>query len=168
MTLYIDGDALPKVAKELLIKAINRTQTPTVFVANSFLSLPKVPYLSLVVVEQGFDVADEYIATRAGVGDIVITSDIPLAHAALDNGAWVMSAWGVVFDVNTIGSRRAVRDLMDNLRSTGVLTQAQMGGQPPYSDKDKKQFADALNRLLDKHKKHPNNQSPTFMERLQV
>ena len=157
MTLYIDSDALPKIAKELIIKSATRTQTPTIFVANAYIALPPSPYLSSVVVAQGFDVADDYIAEHAGAGDIVISSDIPLIGAALDKGAWALSAWGVVHTLDTIGARRGMRDLMDTLRGTGVLSPEQQGSQKPYSDKDKKHFADALNRLLDKHKKHPNN-----------
>lgn len=84
MKILIDADALPVIAKELIIKTANRTQTMAVFVANRMTKLPPSPFLSYVVVGAGFDVADEYILQTAQPNDLVITSDIPLANDVLE------------------------------------------------------------------------------------
>lgn len=148
MKLYIDADAIPAIAKELIIKTANRTGVPTIFVANRPTRLPPSPHLSSVVVADGFDVADDYIAQAVESGDGVITSDIPLASEVLDKGGWAMNARGEVFSLETIKLKLNSRDFMDMMRGTGVLDPSQMGGQKPYSDKDKKAFADGLNRLV--------------------
>lgn len=148
MKLYIDADAIPAIAKELIIKTANRTGVPAIFVANRPTRLPPSPHLSSVVVADGFDVADTCIAQAVESGDGVITSDIPLASEVLDKGAWAMTARGEVFSLETIKLKLNSRDFMDMMRGTGVLDPSQMGGQKPYSDKDKKAFADGLNRLV--------------------
>lgn len=155
--IYVDADATPVAAKEIIIKTANRTQTQALFVANRYISLPPSPYLSCHVVGSGMDVADNYIADRVDIGDIVITSDIPLAYDVLAKGALALNAKGEIYSPDTIAQKRNIRDLMDTLRGTNVLHPAQLGQQKPYDDKDKKRFADSLNRLMDKmHKKHHN------------
>lgn len=151
--IYIDADAIPKTAKELIIKTANRTHIPAIFVANKSIMLPPSPYLSCHVVASGIDVADSYIADCVGVGDIVITSDIPLAYDVLAKGALALNAKGDIYSPDTIAQKRNMRDLMDTLRGTNVLELSQLGQQKPYDDKDKKRFADSLNRLIDKAKK---------------
>ncbi|OOR85467.1 YaiI/YqxD family protein [Moraxella canis] len=148
MKILIDADAIPNIAKALIVKTANRTQTMAVFVANRMTKLPPSPFLSSVVVGTGFDVADEYIVQAAETGDLVITSDIPLANDVLNKGAKVLTARGEEYTLQNIKPKLNARDFMDTLRGTGVLDPAQMGGQKPYGDKDKIAFANALNRLV--------------------
>lgn len=152
MIIYIDADAIPTIAKELIIKAANRTQRQAIFVANNYIKLPPSPFLKSVVVAQGFDVADDYIVANVSAGDLVISSDIPLANDALEKGATVLTSRGEEFTLNNIKPKLNARDFMDMMRGTGVLDPSQMGGQKPYSDKDKKAFADGLNRLIKPNK----------------
>ncbi len=148
MTIWIDADACPLVVKDLITKTVIRTNTPAIFVANQPIKVRKSPLISMKVVGSGFDVADDYIADNVAPGDLVITSDIPLANDVLDNGGQVLTPHGIIYDKNNIKQKLNARDFMDTMRSTGVLDLTQMGGQKPYSDKDKKQFADGLNKLV--------------------
>lgn len=95
-------------------------------------------------VPRGFDVADHYLVEHACPGDLVITSDIPLAADLLAKQAWVLSPRGERFDAGTIGERLALRDMMDELRSTGV----NIGGPEALSQADRRAFAGELDRLL--------------------
>ncbi|MDO4441788.1 MAG: YaiI/YqxD family protein [Moraxella sp.] len=148
MKILIDADALPTIAKELIIRTANRTQVQAVFVANRFIKLPPSPYLMMQVVAQGFDVADTYIMENVSVGDLVITSDIPLANDVLEKGAKVLTSRGEEFTTDNIKPKLNARDFMESLRGTNVLDPSQMGGQKPYDDKEKQAFANGLNRLV--------------------
>ncbi len=148
ITLWIDADAVPTIAKQLIIKTAERTQTPTIFVANRAITLPPLPILKMVVVEGGFDKADTYISDNCVAGDVVITSDIPLANDCIDKGAKVVTSRGYVYHQDNIKQKLNIRDFMDTMRSTGVLETQQMGGQAPYGDKDKKAFANILNAWI--------------------
>lgn len=155
MIIYIDADAIPTIAKELIIKTAGRTQVQAIFVANAYVKLPPSPYLKSVVVSQGFDMADNFIVDNVGVGDLVITSDIPLADKVLTKGAKVLTSQGEELTPNNIKPKLNVRDFMESLRGTGVLDPTDMGGQKPYGDKDKQAFANGLNRLVNQ----PTNKS---------
>lgn len=148
MIIYVDADAIATAAKELIIKTANRTQTQAVFVANSFTKLPPSAYLTSVVVAHGFDVADDYIVCHAQAGDLVITNDIPLADSVITKSAKVLTMRGEELTSQNIKQKLNARDFMDMMRGTGVLTPVQMGSQKSYDDKDKKRFADGLNRLV--------------------
>ncbi|WP_066802283.1 YaiI/YqxD family protein [Moraxella oblonga] len=148
MKLYADADALPTIAKELIIKTANRTQVQAIFVANKPIKLPPSPHLQMKVVAQGFDMADNFIVANCQMGDLVITSDIPLADEVLEKGAKVLTPRGEELTPNNIKPKLNARDFMESLRGTGVLDPSQMGGQKPYGDKDKMAFANGLNRLV--------------------
>ena len=148
MKIWIDADACPLVVKDLVTKTVERTKVPAVFVANQPIKVRKSPLISMVVVSSGFDIADDYIADNVEPGDLVITSDIPLANDVLDNGGQVMTPHGVIYDKNNIKQKLNGRDFMDMMRGTGAIDLTQMAGQKPYSDRDKKAFADGLNRLV--------------------
>lgn len=148
MKIWIDADACPLVVKDLIVKTVLRTQVPAVFVANQPIKVRKSPLISMVVVSSGFDIADDYIADNIETGDLVITSDIPLANDVLNNGGQVMTPHGIIYDKENIKQKLNGRDFMDMMRGTGVLDLTQMSGQKPYSDRDKKAFADGLNRLV--------------------
>lgn len=147
MIIYVDADALPKIAKEIIIKTANRTKITAIFVANSLIALPPSPYIQCVVVGAGLDMADDHIASLVTNGDLVITSDIPLADSVIQKGAKVLTAHGDTMNSQNIKQKLNARDFMDAMRGTGVLSPKQMSQQKPYNDKDKKRFADGINRL---------------------
>ena len=144
MRILIDADACPKGAREVLFKVSARLQLEVWLVANIFIKAPLSPLIKNVVVGEGFNVADDKLVEICESGDLVITSDIPLADRIVKKGAIAFSPRGEVFDENTIGSRLAVRDFMEDLRSTGVQT----GGPPAYGVRDKGEFANALDLFL--------------------
>lgn len=148
MRIWVDADACPKIARELITKTAIRTQTKTTFVANQALHLTPSPFINMKVVAQGFDVADNVIIENCTRGDLIITNDIPLADEGINEGAKVMSFKGMIYTKDNIKQSLNMRDFMDTMRGTGVLNPTEMGGQKPYSDKDKKAFADGLNKLV--------------------
>ncbi|MDH5485368.1 MAG: DUF188 domain-containing protein, partial [Gammaproteobacteria bacterium] len=91
MHIWVDADACPKVVKDILFRAVIRTKTPLILVANQYIPKPKNPLIKSVQVSQGFDEADNYIVEHLASGDIVITADIPLASDAIDKGAVVIN-----------------------------------------------------------------------------
>lgn len=156
MQIWIDADACPKIARELICKTAMRTKTQANFVANQHINLPKSPFISMTVVKQGFDVADNYIVDNCQTGDLIITNDIPMANdviskfANLRNNqpAKILNFKGKLYNKENIKQALSMRDFMDTMRGTGVLDPSEMGGQKPYDDKDKKAFADGLNKLV--------------------
>lgn len=149
MTIWVDADACPVVVREILYRAAKRTQTPVVFVANQFINLPNSPYLSMLQVSQGFDVADDMIVQKAKTHDLVVTSDIPLADEVLDKGALVLTSRGEAYTKENIKARLNIRDFMDTMRASGI----QSGGPSALSQADRQAFANALDRILTKSKK---------------
>ncbi|PIE47163.1 MAG: hypothetical protein CSA42_04970 [Gammaproteobacteria bacterium] len=148
MHIWVDADACPKIARELISKTAIRTQTKTTFVANQALYLKPSTLINMTVVNQGFDVADNFIIENCTSGDLIITSDIPLADEGINKNAQVMDFKGMIYTKDNIKQNLNMRDFMDTMRGTGVLNPTEMGRQKPYSDKDKKAFADGLNRLV--------------------
>lgn len=144
MKLWIDADACPQAIKEIIIKAAQRLTLETIFVANKPLAVPRGDNFSFVQIQQGPDVADQYIVDQAMAGDLAITQDIPLAAQLVEKQVWVINPHGVLFTESNIGERLANRNLMQGLRDTGMIT----GGPKPFSDKDKRQFANAFDQLL--------------------
>ncbi|WP_375055635.1 YaiI/YqxD family protein [Zobellella sp. DQSA1] len=146
MQIWVDADACPKVIRDILFRAAERTQTPLTMVANHPLPLP-LPGSTLIKqlqVPKGFDVADNEIVARLAAGDILITADIPLAAEALEKDAHVLSPRGERFDKGTIRAKVTMRDFMDTMRASGVQT----GGPPSLSPADRQAFANQLDRLL--------------------
>ena len=142
--IWVDADACPKSVREVLCRAAQRTGVPVTFVANQSLALPRAPSLRMLTVAAGFDVADHAIVARAGAGDLVITSDIPLAAEVLALGCEALSARGEKFSTDTIRGQLTMRDFMDTMRSSGVVG----GGPPPLSQSDRNAFAGHLDRWL--------------------
>lgn len=149
MTIWIDADACPRLLKEVLYRTATRLQCPTVLVAHTTLSAPVSAWIRTVQVERGFDAADRYIAERATVGDLVITNDIPLSADVIANGAGVINSRGEELTKENIGERLRVRNLMEERRALGEFG----GGPPPLDNRDKTQFANALDRWLARHHK---------------
>ncbi|WP_170367283.1 YaiI/YqxD family protein [Ruegeria arenilitoris] len=143
-TLYVDGDACPVKAEAE--RVATRHKVPMVVVANGGLRPSANPLVQIVTVAQGADEADKWIAERCGVGDIVITSDIPLAAKCVQAGARVLRPNGEAFTAANIGQQLAMRDLMADLRAANPLGAG--GGGKPFSKADRSRFLDALEREM--------------------
>lgn len=145
--IYVDADACPvkpevyRVAERHLGKGVDLR---VFVVANSFINMPREPWLERVQVSDGFDAADDWIAGRAAPGDIVITSDVPLAHRCVTAGASVIAPNGRPFTGNSIGMALATRDLMQTLRESGEVT----GGPRPFGPRDRSAFLSALDQAI--------------------
>jgi uncharacterized protein YaiI (UPF0178 family) len=146
-TFYIDADACP--VKDEVYRVAARYGAPVKVVANSFMLVPKDPLIERVVVDAGADVADNWIAERAGPGDIVITADIPLAGRCLKCGAQAIGPRGDPFTEDSIGSALAGRAVMEHLRSMGEIT----GGPKAFEPKDRSRFLQALDAAVQKGKR---------------
>jgi uncharacterized protein len=146
MHIWVDADACPKVIKEILFRAATRTGLSLTLVANQTLYVPPSPHIRSVQVPAGFDVADNEIVKRAVAGDLVITSDLPLAAELIEKGAHVLSHRGEWYSAANIRPLLNMRDFMDNLRASGIQTD----GPPPMSQNDSRAFAGHLDRFLAK------------------
>jgi uncharacterized protein len=142
--IYIDADACP--VKTEIYRVAERYGLKVYVVSNSYLGVPRDPRVELVVVSDGFDAADDWIAERAGPGDIVVTGDIPLADRSLKAGAAVIGNSGVPFTTSSIGMAMASRELMSTLRAMGETT----GGPKPMSQRDRSRFLSALDETVQK------------------
>lgn len=147
MTIWVDADACPRVIREILFRAATRREIQLTLVANHNLPVPPSPYINMLQVQSGFDVADDEIAKRVQPGDLVITSDIPLAAEVMAAGAAAISSRGEQFTENNIRQRLNMRDFMDTMRSSGT---EMGGGPPPLGQREKMEFANALDRYLAK------------------
>ena len=125
--IYVDADACP--VKDEIYRVAGRYGLKVFVVANAFINVPRDPMIERVVVGQGMDEADNWIAERAVQGDVVITADVPLASRAFKAGAAVIAPNGKAFDANSIGMTVATRNLLHELRSAGEIT----GGPRPFS-----------------------------------
>lgn len=147
LTIWLDADAAPRDVKEIVFRAAKRLELRTVLVANHRLSTPlNNPHVRAVLVRHGPDVADHYIAERSEGGDIAITADIPLAAVLVEKGLVVLDPRGDRYTDENVRERLSIRDFMDALRNTGV----EAGGPDPFGTRDKRAFADALDRTLTK------------------
>ena len=146
--IWVDADACPVAIKEILFKAANRSKIQTTLVANHALQIPLSQYLNFIQVMAGFDVADNEIVKRLNSGDLVITSDIPLADEIITKGALALSPRGELFTAGNIKAKLSMRDFMDVIRSSGVQT----GGPAPLSQADRQAFANHLDRWLNQNK----------------
>lgn len=144
MKIWLDADGCPNDVKDCVFKASLRTQTPVILVADRWVKLPPHPHLQMIVVNSGFNAADDYIADNATPDDLVVTDDIPLAHRCVSKGTTTLSRRGQEFNEGNIGERLATRDLMEGLRNSGMIT----GGPAAYNANDKKKFAETFDRLL--------------------
>ncbi len=141
-TLYIDADACPVKAEAERVAA--RHKLPMVLVSNGGLRPSANPMVQVVIVSEGADEADKWIAERCGPGDVVVTSDIPLAAKCVEAGARVLRHSGEVFTAANIGQQLAMRDLMADLRAANPLGAG--GGGKSFGKADRSRFLDALER----------------------
>jgi uncharacterized protein YaiI (UPF0178 family) len=142
--IYIDADACP--VKPEIYRVAERYGLGVKVVSNSFINVPRDPRIERVVVSDSFDAADNWIAERAGAGDIVVTADIPLADRCLKAGADVIGSTGVPFTTSSIGMAMANRELLSNLRAMGEVT----GGPKPMTQRDRSRFLSALDETIQK------------------
>lgn len=144
MQIWVDADACPQVIKEILFRAAERARVVTTLVANTTLRVPPSPFIKSVRVAKGFDVADHTIVQEMQPGDLVITADIPLAAEVIARGAHALDPRGDLYSEDNVRERLAVRNLMQELRSTGAL----VGGPAPFRQSDRQLFANRLDRIL--------------------
>ena len=145
MTIWVDADACPVVIREILFRAAKRTGVQLTLVANQAMNAPSLPNIKALQVAKGFDVADNEIVRRLVAGDLVITSDIPLAAEVIEKGGHALSPRGELHTTENIRARLNMRDFMDTMRSSGIDTG---GGPAAFSQRDKQQFANKLDQFL--------------------
>ncbi|WP_460272729.1 YaiI/YqxD family protein [Celeribacter sp. ULVN23_4] len=141
--IYVDADACPVKAEAEKVAA--RHRLPCLLVCNGGLRPSQNPFMELVIVPDGPDEADKWIAERAGVGDVVVTGDIPLAAKVVEAGARVLKHDGEAYTTANIGNALAMRDLMYDLRAADPFRQ---GGGKPFTKADRSRFLDALERAV--------------------
>jgi len=144
MSIWVDADACPVVIKEILFRAAERTGMELTLVANRSVRVPPSRHIKMLQVTSGFDVADNEIVKRVDAGDLVITSDIPLAAEVIEKGGHALSFRGELYSTDSIKGRLNMRDFLDNLRASGVNT----GGPPALSQSDRNAFAKHLDQWL--------------------
>lgn len=146
MTLYIDGDAFPNLLKPVILRAILKHSLSTAIIANKRVSIGISKNITNIVVGSGPDEADNKIAELANEGDLVITSDIPLADRVIDKKAFVIDHRGKFYDAENIKQTLAIRNLMQEIRDGGEI----LKGQKSINEKDVREFANQLNQFLRK------------------
>ena len=142
MRIHVDADGCP--VKDEVYRVAKRCRLEVCVVANKWIDTPNDPLVRMVVVSDGFDAADDWIAEHAEPDDVVVTADIPLAARALKKGAYVIDPKGRRFTEGDIGSALAARALNAHLRESGLIT----GGPAPMRDRDRSQFLQALDAAI--------------------
>jgi len=151
ISIFVDADACPVKAEVYRVAerhALRGTAVRVLVVSNSPIAIPREyiggGLIERVVVDEGMDVADNWIAERAEHGDVIITADVPLAARGVKTGATVIAPNGKPFSESAIGNVLATRNLMADLRSAGAIT----GGPKPFSPRDRSQFLSALDQAI--------------------
>lgn len=140
--LYVDADACP--VKDEALRVGERHKVPVKFVSNSWMRLPESDFVERVVVPEGPDVADDWIAERATKGDVVVTADVPLAARCVKAGALVIGPTGKPFREDGIGMRLAMRDLNTHLREIGEIRES----GPGFTREDRSRFLNQLETTM--------------------
>ena len=151
MQIWVDADACPGVIKEILYRVADRMQLQVTLVANQLMRVPPSRFIRAVQVPSGADVADAEIVRLLAAGDLVVTGDIPLASDVLKKGGFALNPRGDFYTVDNIAQQLTMRAFMDELRGSGVDT----GGPAPFSQSDRQQFANSLDRHLARYCKRP-------------
>lgn len=146
--IYVDADACP--VKDEVYRVAIRLGVPVSVVAGNFIRVPQDPLIERVAAGSGMDAADNWIAERAGNGDVVITADIPLASRCVKAGAEVIAPNGKPFSEESIGMALAVRNLLTDLRSSGEVT----GGPKSFSPRDRSAFLSTLDQTIRRIQRH--------------
>jgi uncharacterized protein YaiI (UPF0178 family) len=152
-TVFIDADGCP--VKDETYRVAQRLQLSVEVVCNRSLAVPSSARVRLVVVGHGSDEADKYIAAQVRPGDVVVTADMPLAARVVDAGAHPITPRGRVYDADSISDALAARDLATTLRSFTMDGAGGGGGPPPFGPKDRSQFLNQLDALLQRALRSP-------------
>jgi uncharacterized protein len=142
--IWIDGDACPKAVKEIIYKAGHRLKISIIIVANAYQAIPRSDHIKLIVVDKGFDAADQHIIDQIEIHDVVITADIPLAEKVLKKKAIALNPRGEIYTEHNIGSILSMRNFLKEFHDAGSMN----SGPAAFGPKDVKQFADSLNKLI--------------------
>ena len=142
MRIYVDADACP--VKPEIYRVAQRYEVGVTLVAASFMRIPGDANITLEVVAEGFDAADDWIAARVGASDLVITADIPLAARCVAAGARVLGPTGRPFTEENVGEALATRNLLAEMRGAGMET----GGPAPFEPRDRSRFLQALDQAV--------------------
>jgi len=148
--IWVDADACPNVIKEILFRVANKKKLIITFIANQYIKTPASPFLKSMQVSSGFDVADDEIVRQSGAGDLVITADIPLAAEVIEKGAYALNPRGEMYDKTNIKQRLQMRDMVEAMRNSAI---EMSGGQAAFGQKEKQNFANALDRFVAKYHK---------------
>ena len=144
MTGWIDADAAPRLMKDVAYRVSDRTGLKVTLVANRWQRTPTSPHIRMIVVGDGFDEADDYIAEHCEPGDVVVSADILLADRIVAKGVALITPKGEELDADNIAERVGQRNFMEEARSAELVS----GGPPPYSARDQQNFTNALDRVL--------------------
>ena len=147
--LWVDADALPRILREVILRASDRYQLEVTFVANQSVGITPSVRINSLQVMQCADQADQEIIDRMKEHDIVLTQDIPLAAQVIEKGGVAINPRGEIYTESNIKARLHLRDFMDTLRGAGVQT----GGPSPISERDKREFSSSLDQTILKQKR---------------
>lgn len=147
MKIWVDGDSCPKPIKQILFRAAMQRKVSLLLVANHLAITPRSPYITRILVESGFDVADNYIANRVDNVDLVITSDIILADIIVAKGAMALNPRGTLYTEQNIKQILTMRNLTESLRDCGLVK----GAMSSLSSKEIQLFANHLDRIISKN-----------------
>jgi uncharacterized protein len=140
--IFVDADACP--VKQEVYRVAKRYSLGVTLVSGSWMRIPETVNVTLKVVDQGMDAADDWIVEHVEAGDIVITTDIPLAARCVGKGAYVLGPTGKPFTDDNMGPALATRNLLSELRELGEVA----GGPPPFSKRDRSRFLEALDTAV--------------------
>lgn len=146
MHIWVDADACPNMIKDILFRAAIRTKISLTLVANQMIRMPNSIFIKQKLVSKGFDKADDEIVNLLNPGDLVITADIPLANAAIEKNAFALNPRGEFYSESNIKQRLSIRNFNEDVRGSGIQT----GGPAKISKKDIQDFANCLDRFLQK------------------
>ena len=152
--IYVDADACP--VKNEVERVATRHNLETYMVCDGGIRPSLNPLIQLVVVNQGADAADDWIADHIKKSDVCVTNDIPLAGRCLKKGAFVLKPNGKIYTNDNIGIALATREIMEKIRETGEMT----GGPPPFSKADRSKFLDQMEMIVQKAMKSYNKSNP--------
>jgi len=147
LKLFVDGDAFPNLLKPILFRSIERLSIKTIVISNKKITIGESKFITYKIVELGADEADHEIVKMVDKNDLVITADIPLADRVITKDAYALDHRGELFTKENIKQYLAMRNLMDEIRSSGEITK----GPAPFSKKDAHLLANSLNSFLDKN-----------------
>lgn len=144
MNIWVDGDACPKQVKQILFRAAIQRKIPLLIVANQVLQIPPSPFIKRVVVESGFDKADQYIVEKINPSDLLITSDTLLAELVIQKKAYALNPRGLLYTESNIKSIVSMRNINETLRGSGMI----QGGPPQLQNKEIVLFSNHLDKIL--------------------